>query len=188
MRDTMTLRMAQPTGNRLLDRLLAPDFLDGLAERPIEEVRGRRGEAEQEETELSYLRRLLQARIDILDAELGRRRRGESLGSLVDALPTVLADQRSEPRGMGRHATLEPARIEAHRRFVEELVDDVELSDPTRHDDDTLERFREVLLAEEREVSRKRRAVQAVMDACTAELGRRYTSGDANPADLLPKM
>jgi hypothetical protein len=28
--------------------------------------------------------------------------------------------------------------------------------------------------------------VQAVMDACTAEVGRRYRDGDADVSDLLP--
>jgi hypothetical protein len=35
-------------------------------------------------------------------------------------------------------------------------------------------------------VSEKRRAVQKVMDACTAEITRRYREGEANAADLLP--
>ena len=44
---------------------------------------------------------------------------------------------------------------------------------------DTLER-------EEQSVSEKRRAVQVVMDACTAEITRRYREGDADVSDLLP--
>jgi hypothetical protein len=39
---------------------------------------------------------------------------------------------------------------------------------------------------EEQEVSDKRRAVQTVMDACTAEVTRRYRDGDADVSDLLP--
>jgi hypothetical protein len=178
--------MTHPGGNRRIDRILAPEYLLGLEQRPIEAVREMRGEAEQEEIDLSYLRRLLQGRIDILDAELGRRRRGEPPGSLVDALPGILADDRTEPRGMGRHVTLEPSRLDSHRRWVEALVSDTELSDPTRHDEDTLVRLRDVLIAEEREVSRQRRAVQAVMDTCTEEITRRYRNGTADPGDLLP--
>jgi hypothetical protein len=178
--------MTYPAGSRRIDRLLAPEYLFGLAQRPIGEVREMRGEAEQEETDLSYLRRLLQGRIDILDAEVARRRAGEPLGSLVDALPGILADDRGAPHGLGRHVTLEPSRVDSHRRYVEALVADSEMSDPTRHDDDTLSRLRDVLYREESEVSRKRRAVQAVMDACTAELTRRYKDGSADVNDLLP--
>ena len=37
------------------------------------------------ETELSYVRRLAQARIDIIQAEVDRRAAGGSLGDLIDA-------------------------------------------------------------------------------------------------------
>ena len=44
------------------------------------------------ETEVSYVRRLTQARIDILEAEIGRREHGETMEDLIRALPTILAD------------------------------------------------------------------------------------------------
>jgi hypothetical protein len=178
--------MTYPAGNRPIDRILAPEHLFGLAQRSIEDLRAMRSEAEQEETDLSYLRRLLQGRLDILEAEVARRRSGDAGVSLVDSLPGILADDRSEPHGLGRHTTIEPSRVDSHRRWVEALVADSELSDPTRHDDDTLSRLRDVLAGEEVEVSRKRRAVQAVMDALSGELTRRYKDGEANVNDLLP--
>ena len=49
------------------------------------------------ETEVSYVRRLTQARIDILEAEVQRRRAGGSLEDLIDTLPQILADP--GPRG-----------------------------------------------------------------------------------------
>ncbi|HVW81547.1 MAG TPA: aerial mycelium formation protein [Mycobacteriales bacterium] len=178
--------MSYPAAGRRLDRVLAPDYLDGLADRPVEEIRAMRAESEQEETDLSYLRRLLQGRLDILRAEQARRRGEGPEGSLVDSLPEILADERTAPHGLGRHASVEPLELDPQYRYVESLVSDSELSDPSRHDDETLARLVDVLDAEEREVSRKRRAVQAVMDACTAELGRRYRDGGADVADLLP--
>ncbi len=53
------------------------------------------------ETEVSYVRRLTQARIDILEAEIGRRERGETMEDLIRALPTILADTgpRAAPGG-----------------------------------------------------------------------------------------
>ena len=63
-------------GNRRIDRVLAEDFLDGLRDLPLAEVRQLRTEAEQEEVDLSYLRRMIQGRLDILRAERERRRRG----------------------------------------------------------------------------------------------------------------
>jgi hypothetical protein len=177
--------MTYPAAGRRLDRVLAPEYLFGLAKRPVEEVRAMRAETEQEETDLSYLRRLLQGRLDILRAEQARRSGGGPGGSLIDALPGILADDRTAPHGSGRHTTLEPSQLDSHRRYVEALVSDSEVSDPSRHDDDTLARLIDVLDREESDVSRKRRAVQAVMDACTAELGARYRDGAADVGDLL---
>ncbi len=176
-----------PTGNRRIDRVLAEDYLEGIASLPMDEVRQLRKEAEQEETDLSYLRRLLQGRLDILRAELARRS-GVASGDLVDALPKILADEgtTSSPHGLGRHVTAEPSRADSHRRHVEALVADVDLSNPAAHDEASLQRAVEALEREEQDVSDKRRAVQTVMDACTAEITRRYREGAADVSDLLP--
>ena len=61
-------------GNRRIDRVLAADYLEGLQGLPLAEVRQLRADAEQEEVDLSYLRRMIQGRLDILRAELNRRR------------------------------------------------------------------------------------------------------------------
>jgi hypothetical protein len=175
-----------PTGHRRIDRVLDEDYLSGLREMAMDDVRTLRREAEQEETDLSYLRRLLQGRIDILRAELGRRS-GESTASLVESLPQILADDSTAaPRGLGRHIAVEPSRADAHRRRVEALVADVDLSDPAAHDEAALRDALLRLEREEAEVSAKRRDVQRVMDACADEITRRYRDGDADVADLLP--
>ena len=175
-----------PGGKRRIDRVLAPDFLDGVDERNIAEVREMRHEAEQEETDVSYLRRLLQGRIDIVRAELARRKSGG--GDLIAELPRILADEstRPSPRGLGRHVAVEPSRADAHRRFVEKLVADVGLSDVTSRTDSELQAALEVLAEHERDLSTKRRALQKVMDDLNAELARRYRDGHADVADLLP--
>ncbi|HWC35220.1 MAG TPA: aerial mycelium formation protein [Mycobacteriales bacterium] len=177
--------MTHPTGNRRIDRLLAPDYLSGLAERSIEDIRAMRADAEQEETDLSYVRRLLQGRVDILRAERARRRGEGPSGSLVDSLPEILADERVPSHGLGRHAALEPSNVEVHRRHVESLVSESELSDPGALEDTTLDRYLDILTGEEAEVSRQRRTIQAVMDALTAELGRRYKDGVVDVSALL---
>ena len=183
----MTQGTNGPTGNRRIDRVLAEDYLSGVSGLPMDEVRTLRKEAEQEETDLSYLRRLLQGRLDILRAEL-RRRSGETEGELVDDLAHILADEgtSSSPRGLGRHVTAEPSRADSHRRHVEALVADVDLSNLSAHDEVSLRRAIDALEREEQEASDKRRSVQTVMDACTAEITRRYRDGDADVSDLLP--
>jgi hypothetical protein len=175
--------MAQ--GNRRIDKVLDAEFVKDLGSLSLDDLRERRREAEQEETDLSYLRRLLQGRLDILRAELARRDGSET--SLVESLPQILADESTGgPRGLGRHMSAEPSRADAHRRHVEALVADVDLSNPSAHDDDSLRRVLRTLEAEEQKVSDSRRQVQQVMDALTGEVTRRYRDGDADPSDLLP--
>ena len=59
-----------PQGRRRIDRVLADDFATDLSSLDLDEVRARRREAEQEKADLSYVRRMLQGRMDILRAEL----------------------------------------------------------------------------------------------------------------------
>ena len=174
-----------PGGRRRIDRVLDPEFLQGVADVALSEVRSRRHEAEQEEADLSYVRRLLQGRIDIVRAELGRRS-GDERGSLVDQLASILAEgTRSEARGSGHHNVVEPSRVADHRRSVEQLVSDVGVSDVVNRSDDELADSLTRLTEYEAAVSRNRRRVQEVMDACTAEIARRYQSGEATVDDLL---
>jgi hypothetical protein len=172
-------------GNRRIDRVLDDEFVAGLDALQMDDIRERRREAEQEETDLSYVRRVLQGRLDILRAELARRAGEET--DLVQALPHILADEPSSgPRGLGRHMAAEPSRADAHRRHVESLIADVDLSNPEAHDDASLRGVLGRLEEEEHKVSEQRRAVQSVMDKLTAEVTRRYRDGDADPSDLLP--
>jgi len=177
-----------PMGNRRIDRVLSVGYLDGLTELPLADVRALRDEAEQEEADLSYLRRLLQGRVDIIQAELARRRGelGES-GSIIEQLPRILADERSPARGSGRHAVVEPSRVDEHRRLVERLVGDSDLSALAGRTADQLEETLVRFGDHEREISEQRHAVQAVMDACATEITRRYREGEADVSALLPR-
>jgi hypothetical protein len=182
------LSIDSAAGHRRIDRVLAADYLDGLGALALSEVREMRHEAEQEEADLSYLRRLLQGRVDIIRAELARRRGdlGEA-GSIIDQLPQILADDppRLPARGLGRYTSVEPSRVDEHRRLVERLVGDSDLSALSGRTadqlEDTLVRFGE----HEREISEQRHAVQAVMDACAHEITRRYREGEADVSALL---
>ncbi|MGH3026769.1 MAG: aerial mycelium formation protein [Gaiellaceae bacterium] len=178
---------SRPGGNRRIDRVLSDGYLDGLTDLPLADVRELRGEAEQEEADLSYLRRLLQGRVDIIKAELARRRGelGDS-GSIIDQLPSILADDRPPARGLGRHSVVEPSRIEEHRRLVERLVADSDLSALSGRTADQLEVTLGRFGDQERAISEQRRAVQGVMDACAAEITRRYREGEADVSALLP--
>jgi hypothetical protein len=166
--------------------VLAPEYLSDLRELALSEVRTRRDDAAQEETDLSYLRRLLHARIDIVKAEQKRRREGGS-SSVVERLVEILADNvvRPAPSGSGRHQPLEPSRAEAHRRHVEALVSDTDLSDVASLPDDRLDLALRTYAAEEESVSQRRREVQNVVDALNNEIGARYRAGSASVDTLL---
>lgn len=171
--------------NRRIDRVLSEGYLDGLHDLPLSDVRELRTYAEQEEVDLSYLRRMIQGRFDILRAELNRRD-GTSSATLVEGLAAILADEpRAPARGLGRHSTLEPSRADSHRRYVEALVADVDLSDVGARSTDELTSAMGTLTHEEAGISASRRQVQAVMDACSAEITRRYRDGEADVDTLL---
>ena len=173
-------------GVRRIDRVLAEDFLDGLTSAALTDVRAMRAEAEQEEVDLSYLRRLVQGRMDVIRADLAHRDDASSRG-LIAGLTKLFADEARTPaRGLGRHSTLEPSRTDSHRRYVEALMADVNLSDVSARTPEELAHSMTVLRDEEQKISVKRRDVQSVMDACSAEITRRYREGEAHVAALLP--
>ena len=175
-------------GRRRLDRVLDPGFLAEIGERSLEELRAMRDDAAQEETDLSYLRRLLHARIDIVRFEEHRRHGGDPDASVVDALPRILADNAIGPAaGRGRHNTVQPSRAESHRRHVEALLADTGLSDVASLSDAELAQSVEAYTAEEGSVSDHRIQVQQVMDACNEEIGRRYRDGSASIDELLAR-
>lgn len=172
-------------GSRRIDRLLAPDYLAGLEQRALDQVRAMRREAEQEEADLSYIRRLVQGRIDILRAEQARRRGGDER-HIVEHLSTILADAGTRSHhGLGRFLSVEPSRVDEHRRAVEQLVADVNISDVEARTEDEIGQALDRLSRFEAEVSAQRRRVQEIMDRLTAEIGRRYKAGDAQVDDLL---
>ena len=58
---------------RRIDKVLDPECLADLPDWPLDELRRRQAECLEIETEVSYVRRMTQARIDILEAEIDRR-------------------------------------------------------------------------------------------------------------------
>jgi hypothetical protein len=182
-------------GRRRIDRVLDPDFVEGIRDLPLEELRQRRADADQEGVDLSYARRLLQGRIDILRAEQQRRRGDGPLAamprtdaSIVAALGHILADPPTEgrPVSQGRHALATPTRVGEHRREAEAAVADVGGSDLDALDDERLADAIGRLVEIETRVSRSRRSVHAVIDTLTDEVARRYTLDHSLLAHSLP--
>jgi hypothetical protein len=125
-----------PGGRRRIDRVLADDFCVDLAGLDVDEVRGRRAEADQEETDLSFMRRMLQGRMDLLVAEQRRRAAGEELPPLVDRLTAALAsDGPRVTTGSGRHQEIVAAlaRLRTQEEETSELRRRVQAVADTLH-------------------------------------------------------
>ncbi len=182
--------MHQPGGRRRIDHVLADGFLDGLREIDVDDLRARRAEAEQEETDLSYARRLLHGRVDLLRAEQRARADGTAsqpmdTEALVASLARTLADPPGPSRGLGRHGLVEPSRVGEHRRAAEAAVADPALSNLSAMTDDELEQAVQRLDSLQRGVGDQRAAVQHAADALSQELGRRYREGVLDVKDVL---
>ncbi len=178
---------AIPGGKRRIDRVLDPRFVADVDRLELEDLRKRRGEAEAEEEGISYLRRVLQGRIDILRAELLRRTAGggeRDVAGLVAGLPLILSDA-----GPSNFTAIPKIRMPLpngkHRRRLERLVSDETIARLPELDVAELTRAVELLSREEEVVSASRRAVQRVVDVLRGELARRYRDGTASVAQLL---
>jgi hypothetical protein len=166
---------------RRIDKVLDPEFLVDLSEWPLDELRRRQTECLEIETEVSYIRRMTQGRIDILEAELDRRASGGSVGDLIAALPEILADD-------GPRAPVEKSRLTRRlapsmqiewRRGRERLITDATLAKLPNLDDDELRSTIRELGELEREVSQQRRELHQVIDRMEADLAARHKVGQA---------
>ncbi|WP_405979517.1 AmfC protein [Streptomyces sp. NBC_00158] len=149
----------------------------------LPELRALRRDAQRDEADLSYVRRLLQGRIDILRAELARRTDTEA--PVVDRLSEILADAPSTRSASARHVTLGTPHNEEFRLLAAEMLSDVELSDLEARTDGELHDAMGRLVRYEQQVSRRRQQLQRMADDSSAEITRRYREGEAQVDDLL---
>jgi hypothetical protein len=172
-----------------LDRVTDAAYLGDLSARSIDEIRDMRTECQAVETGLSYLRRLIQGRHDLVASEAANRESGggsESLIDLIAHLPDILAD-RERPAGNGRlpqslgTGDVDPA-LEVE---VDAAIGPGGVSAMDQLSDDDLAAASQRLAALERQVSDHRRVLFDRLDALQAELARRYKSGEASVESLL---
>jgi hypothetical protein len=169
---------------------LDPAYLAGLEKLPLEELRAKRSTCAELETELSYLRRLAQARIDLVLDESERRRRGAGTGrdDLIGRLPRILGEH-DRTEGPGRLPTfLAPAEVDQLRLAarVEELLPSEQLGSLPTLPASRLEELLNALSLLERNVSAERRSLHDIIDRLQEELVRRYRCGEATVDTLLP--
>jgi hypothetical protein len=176
------------------DRVAQPGYLDGLKSRPLSEIRSMRAECGQLEAQLSYARRLVQGRLDIVQAERMRRAAGmppSDLADLVAAIPEmlsprVMASPTSGLRVAGGHRSLDIG--EHDDPVLEAELDAVfagsQLVTLPAASDEHVASVAEKLAELERDVSQRRRAALDAFDALSAEMVRRFRTGEAT-IDLL---
>ncbi|MGW7302033.1 MULTISPECIES: RsiG family protein [unclassified Streptomyces] len=150
----------------------------------LPELRTLRRDAQRDEADLSYVRRLLQGRIDILRAEQARRS-PVGAASVVERLPEILRDAPARHRSSARHVTLGTPHSEESRRLAAEMLAEVELSDLGARTDAELAEAMARLVRYEQRVSVRRQSLQRTADDCSAEIARRYREGEAQVDDLL---
>lgn len=163
---------------RRIDIVLESEYLEGLDQLDLGELRSRRDTAEDVEAQISYYRRLLHGRMDLLDFEL-RRRAGEEERTLLEALPQILASGMvlgSEP-SLKYIETMPPIPSKTGRRLIDKIMDDGVLTQLPDLDDaeitEAIERLGEV----EKTLSGQRRQLHSVIDALQDEIVARYRSG-----------
>jgi hypothetical protein len=162
--------------NRRIDRVRDPSFVEGLGDLSLDDLRERREECMAEREYLSLLRRLLQGRAEILQAELEGRGEGGDRTALVERLTTILSadDHVMTSRGEAVRVGVPEEEMLLARRRVEQLASDSGISDPTTLDDEALADAIHSLAVEEQGVSEARRAVITILDTVQDELKRRY--------------
>ncbi|MCT4356946.1 ABC transporter substrate-binding protein [Streptomyces sp. Je 1-79] len=173
----------RPPVQRTVEPALPERPQPDIAALRLPELRALRRDAQGDEADLSYVRRMLQGRIDILRAELARRTDPES--PVLDRLSEILADVPSRRGSSARHVTLSTPRNEEYRRLAAEMLSEVELSDLGARTDDELHTAMGRLAGYEQQVSRRRQELQRTADDCSAEITRRYREGEAQVDDLL---
>ncbi len=162
---------------RSIDIVLEPEYLSDLNEIDLRELRKRRATAEEVETQISYYRRLLHGRMDLLNFEL-QRRGGEEERSLLEALPEILAAGIVfGPEPSLRHlGTMPPIPTTTGRRLIDRIMDDgvlTELPDLTEDEiHEAIDRLREV----EAHLSVQRKELHNVIDSLQDEIISRYRS------------
>lgn len=172
-----------------LDRVTDPSYIAGLDAADIETIRQKRDECQEMENALSYVRRLIHGRLDIVRSEIDARKAGaepSDLEAIVARLPDLLtAGTRSDslPR---------PPQDLAPGGSAEALVDDLEARYPAASMGEipelslpALAELGEGLARHESEISAGRAALHEVIDQLQEEIVRRYKSGEASVDSLL---
>lgn len=172
-----------------LDDILADAFVDDLDGVSTEELRRRRAVCEEEERGVSYARRVLQGRLDILRAELLRRESGgdEDAAPLLARLPDILGHDQIATDPVHARATglAIPEVATSYTDELDAVVDEPTLLSLPERPVGELEELIDRLAEHERYLSGIRRQLFDRIDRLREELAARYKNGRASIGELL---
>ena len=162
---------------RRIDAILDRDFLAAIDTVAVDELREKLRDARSEEDALSYIRRNLHGRLDLLRAELesregGRRGAGHDIGTLTAAL----ADRSVGGRGVRAGLGLRAAAVAGRRRAEQVLTEDHLAQLPDLGIDD-IKAIVDQVTAVEQSLSAQRHRLHEVIDVLESELATRYKAG-----------
>ena len=151
---------------------------------PLDELRELRATLQHDDDAVSYVRRLAQARLDLIGAEMHRRDESLDPKVITAELPAILGTHLTggpaRPPRPAEDASDHPLAIE-----LEQLCARLGAADLPGLDDDELVTLRSELRVFEQTRSRERRELFGRLDALSAELVRRDREGEADIESLL---
>lgn len=171
-----------PSDRRRIDQIQDPDFVSDLDSLALDDLRARRDLAEEVENELSYYRRFLHGRLDVVAFEQ-RRRRGEESRSLIDALTEILTGRERAGTTSARHLSTDLPDIPLNgRRHLDRILGNDLMSRLGEMTEEELSEAASELAELESEISTVRQGVQAILDRVHAEVINRYKTDLGDPA------
>jgi hypothetical protein len=173
-----------------LQELLANDLLPDVTAVPLDDLRSLRTRCSEAESDVSFVRRVAQGRLDIVGHEI-RRRAGAAdaepeISGLLFDLPDILAETPSAGSG-GRQVAIHAPGVLAQTLVVrlDTIASPDELGSLDHHSDDKLAALMDSLRDFEVELSATRRRLHERIDAIQNEIARRYRDGEASIDSLL---
>lgn len=174
-----------------IEQLLDPSFVDGISDLEMVELRARRDQCQQASDTLSYLRRLVQGRLDLVHDELARRKSGgerRDLGSIVEDLKRgEILGEGTRSDGLGRlpHSFSAADTDGWIAAELDEVLPPDRLAALPDLDESDLRGVADSLQRIERRVSDQRAQLHQRTDTFQEEIVRRYKTGEATVDSLL---
>lgn len=180
--------------NETTEQLTSPDYALAVKDLALAVIRQRRSACQSTEESLSLQRRLVQGRLDIVQAELYRRSgNGDptEVQDLVAQLPAILVERGDRHLGPGRLTSLgeEDSPLgddfDTFSELLNGIVSPNRLSNLAEEDEEELRAIADQLDQLERSISANRHQLHKNIDIFQEEIVRRYKTGEASVDGLL---